>query len=88
MRKIIIFTALMSFSFASFAATELHDSEMASMKSKIGSISVKVKNGTYAEAMSKLSSEADKKHASYYRVTSMGRLGMGSDVSATAEIYE
>lgn len=88
MSKTIIFTTLMFLSFASLAATELHDSEMASMKNKIGSISIKVRNGTYAEAMRKVDNEADKRHASYYRITSMGRPGMGSDVSATAELYE
>ena len=88
MNKVVPLSLLMSLSFGSFAATEIHDSEMANMKKEIGHISIKVKNGTYAEAMKKLSDEADAKNASYYRVTSMGRLGMSSDVTATAIIYQ
>lgn len=88
MNKVVLLSILMSLSFGSFAATEIHDSEMASMKSEIGHISVKVRNGTYSEAMEKLSETADAKNATYYRITSMGRAGMSSDVSATAIIYK
>lgn len=88
MYKTIIFSAFMTMSFSALAATEIHDSEMANMKTEIGHISISVKNGTYSEAMKKLSDTADARHASHFRVTSMGRSGMGSDVTATAVIYQ
>lgn len=78
---------LMSISFTSLAATEIHDREIPDMKQEIGHVSVSVKNGTYSEAMAALSKAADRESATHYRVTSMGRVGMGSDISATAIIY-
>lgn len=35
MNKVVLLSILMSFSFGSFAATEIHDSEMASMKARL-----------------------------------------------------
>lgn len=88
MNKTLIFATLMAFSTLSFAATEIRDSQMADMKDKVGNISVSVKNGTFAEAMMALSKEADQKGAGYYRITSLSRAGMGSDIRATAAVYK
>ncbi|MFP2240882.1 DUF1471 domain-containing protein [Pseudescherichia vulneris] len=88
MNKKIAFAALMSVSTLSFAATEIRDTEMANMNEKIGNISVNVKNGTFEEAMTALSKEADQKGAGYYHITSLERAGMSNDVRATAIIYK
>ncbi|MFG6654562.1 DUF1471 domain-containing protein [Scandinavium sp. M-37] len=88
MNKKVAFAALMSVSTLSFAATEIRDTEMANMDEKIGNISVNVKNGTFEEAMTALSKEADQKGAGYYHITSFERAGMGNDVRATAIIYK
>lgn len=88
MKKAIYSLLLLSLSFSTFAAKEIRGSEMASMKDKIGNISVEVNDGTIDEAIKALSKKADAKGAAYYRVTSVGMEGMGSDVRATAEIYK
>lgn len=88
LNKAIIFTALMAVTTVSFAATEIRDSQMADMKTKIGNISVNVRNGTFEEAMTALNEKADQKGATFYRITSLGRSGMSSDVSATAVVYQ
>ena len=87
-KKAIIFTALMAISATSFAATEIRDSQMANMKDKIGNVSVNIKNGTFEEAMTALSKEADKKGGGYYRITSLERAGMSADIRATAVVYQ
>ncbi|NTX77438.1 DUF1471 domain-containing protein [Serratia proteamaculans] len=86
--KLIISAVLLATSFSVFAAKEIRTSEMASMKEKIGVISVDVRGGTIDEALRAVSKEADEKGASYFHITSIGNSGMGSDVSATAEIYK
>lgn len=70
------------------AAKEIRHSEMANMAEMAGTISVDIRNGTIDEANQALSKKADEKGAKYYRVVSIGMDGMGSDVSATAEIYK
>jgi hypothetical protein len=86
--KTFIFAALMAVSSLSYAATEIRDTEMANMKEKIGNISVNVKNGTFEEAMTALSKQADQKGAGHYHITSLERAGMGDDIRATAVIYK
>jgi hypothetical protein len=86
--KVILLTALMTVSSLSFAAAEIRDSEMAGMKEKVGNISVNIKNGTFEEAMTALSKEADEKGAGYYHITSLDRAGMSADIRATAVIYK
>ena len=86
--KTFIFAALLAVTSTSFAATEIRDSQMAGMKDKIGSVSVNVKNGTFEEAMTALSKEADQKGAGYYHITSLERAGMSADIRATAVIYK
>ena len=86
--KTFIFAALMTVSSFSFAATEIRDSQMADMNQKIGNISVNVKNGTFEEAMTALSKEADQKGAEHYHITSLERTGMSADIRATAVIYK
>lgn len=88
MKKVLLLATLLAASASSFAATEIRDSQMAQMKDKVGNISVSVKNGTFAEAMMALSDEADQKGGGYYRITSLSRAGMGSDIRATAVIYK
>lgn len=58
------------------------------MAKKVGTVSVDIRNGTLDEANRALSEKADEKGAKFYRVISIGMNGMGSDVSATAEIYK
>ena len=79
---------LLAVSTGAFAAKEIRHSEMVDMAKMAGSISVDIRNGTLDEANQALSKEADKKGAKYYRVVSIGMDGMGSNVSATAEIYK
>lgn len=88
LNKAIIFTALMAVTTVSFAATEIRDSQMTDMKTKIGNVSVNVKNGTFEEAMTALSKEADQKGATFYRITSLERTGMSADIRATAVVYK
>ncbi|MFI3014203.1 DUF1471 domain-containing protein [Klebsiella aerogenes] len=88
MKKITCTFLLMMLSFSSFAAKEIRSSEMASMKEKIGNISVEINDGTIDDATSALSKKADEKGAAYYHITSIGMAGMGTDVRATAEIYK
>lgn len=86
--KYIISALLFTVSTGAFAAKEIRHSEMAGMSEKAGSISVDIRNGTLDEASEALAKKADAQGAKYYRVTSIGMDGMGSDVSATAEIYK
>lgn len=87
MKKAITIAILLTASCTSYAATELKDSQMTEKKVEVGHVSVSIRNGTFAEAMNELSQKADEKNANYYRITSLGRFGMGSDVSATAVVY-
>lgn len=88
MKKILfILTTMLVASSTAYAATEISDSKIASMKDKDGSISVNIKNGTFMEAIDALSKEADSKGAKYFHITSLDRSGMGSDIRATASIY-
>ncbi|TFZ52664.1 DUF1471 domain-containing protein [Serratia proteamaculans] len=86
--KLIISAVLLATSFSVLAAKEIRSSEMANMKEKIGEISVDVREGTIDEALQAVSKKADEKGATYFHITSIGKSGMGSDVSATAEIYK
>lgn len=86
--KLITTIVLLGISTGAFAAKEIRHSEMANMAKMSGTISVDIRNGTIDEANKALSKKADEKGAKYYRVTSIGMSGMGSDVSATAEIYK
>lgn len=86
--KYVLATLLLTISTGVFAAKEIRHSEMANMTEKAGTISVDIRNGTLDEANRALSKKADEQGAKYYRVTSIGMSGMGSDVSATAEIYK
>ncbi|MCS2151238.1 DUF1471 domain-containing protein [Scandinavium goeteborgense] len=79
---------LLTISTGAFAAKEIRYSEMADMANVAGSISVNIKNGTLSEAEHALAEKAEKQGAKYYRVTSIGMSGMGSDVRATAVIYK
>lgn len=79
---------LLCVSTGAMAAKEIRHSEMAGMSKEVGTISVDIRNGTIDEASQALSKKADEKGAKYYRVVSIGMNGMGSDVSATAEIYK
>ncbi|MFG6653126.1 DUF1471 domain-containing protein [Scandinavium sp. M-37] len=88
MKYIIPSVLLLTVSFSTFAAKEIRSSEMANMKQKVGEISVDVKDGTIDEATDALSKKADAQGAGFYHITSIGMDGMGSDVSATAEIYK
>jgi Protein of unknown function (DUF1471). len=88
MKKIFILPLLILFSGGVFAAKEIRHSEMADMAKKVGTVSVDIRNGTLDEANRALSEKADEKGAKFYRVISIGMNGMGSDVSATAEIYK
>lgn len=87
-KKTILTLLFMTISGGAFAAKEIRHSEMADMKTKLGTISVDIRNGTLDEANAALVKKADEKGATFYRVTSIGMDGMGSDVSATAEIYK
>ena len=86
--KLITAIVLLGMSTGVYAAKEIRHSEMANMAKMSGTISVDIRNGTIDEANQALSKKADEKGAKYYRVTSIGMNGMGSDVSATAEIYK
>lgn len=86
--KMITTLILLGISTGAIAAKEIRHSEMAGMSKEAGTISVDIKNGTIDEANQALSKKADEKGAKYYRVISIGMDGMGSDVSATAEIYK
>ena len=86
--KTITAMILLCVSTGSMAAKEIRHSEMANMAKMAGTISVDIRNGTIDEANQALSKKADEKGAKYYRVVSIGMDGMGSDVSATAEIYK
>lgn len=86
-KTLCILTTLLAVSSTAYAATEITNKKVASMKEKNGSISVNVKNGTFMEAMDALSKEADKKGAMYFYITSLERSGMGSDIRATATIH-
>lgn len=86
--KLITAIVLLGMSTGVYAAKEIRHSEMANMAKMSGTISVDIRNGTLDEANQALSKKADEKGAKYYRVTSIGMNGMGSDVSATAEIYK
>lgn len=86
--KHIAALVLLGMSTSVFAAKEIRHSEMADMAKMAGTISVDIRNGTIDEANQALSKKADEKGAKYYRVTSIGMNGMGSDVSATAELYK
>lgn len=85
-----IITAIVLFSMNGFvhAAKEIRHSEMANMAQPFGSVTVTIRNGTLDEANKELSKKADKKGAKYYRITSIGMDGMGSNLSASAEIYK
>lgn len=85
--KLITAIVLLGMSTGVYAAKEIRHSEMANMAKMSETISVDIRNGTIDEANQALSKKADEKGAKYYRVTSIGMNGMGSDVSATAEIY-
>lgn len=87
-KKYMLAALLLPISMGAFAAKEIRHSEMADMAEKVGVISVEVRNGTLDEANEALSKKADEKNAKYYRVTSIGMSGMGSDVRATADIYK
>ncbi|QKN79850.1 DUF1471 domain-containing protein [Scandinavium goeteborgense] len=87
MRKLILSFALLSMSCGAFAAKEIRHSEMADMGTNLGSISVSVRNGTIDEAVKELSSKADSKDAKFFRITSIGMDGMGSNVTARADLY-
>lgn len=87
-KKMILAAILLSASTGVMAAKEIRYSEMADMAQKVGNISVDVRNGTLDDANRALAKKADEKGAKYYRVTSIGMDGMGSDVRATAEIYK
>ncbi|HCR1139874.1 TPA: DUF1471 domain-containing protein [Klebsiella aerogenes] len=86
--KAITALILLGLSTGAMAAKEIRHSEMAGMSKQVGSISVDIRNGTIDEANQALSKKADEAGAKYYRVVSIGMDGMGSDVSATAEIYK
>lgn len=86
--KYVSAVILLAMSTSAFAAKEIRHSEMADMAKMAGTISVDIRNGTLDEANQALSKKADESGAKYYRVTSIGMSGMGSDVSATAEIYK
>ena len=86
--KIVTAIVILAMSNGVFAAKEIRHSEMANMAKMAGTISVDIRNGTIDEANQALSKKADEKGAKYYRVISIGMNGMGSDVSATAEIYK
>ena len=89
MIKKTVFTVLcLAVSCSVFAAKEIRHSEMAGMAQKAGTVSVDIRDGTLDEANEALAKKADEQGAKYYRVTSIGMDGMGSDVSATAEIYK
>ncbi|HAV1831528.1 TPA: DUF1471 domain-containing protein [Enterobacter hormaechei subsp. steigerwaltii] len=84
-----VFTVLcLAVSSSAFAAKEIRHSEMADMAQKAGTVSVDIRNGTLDEANRALAKKTDEKGTKYYRVTSIGMDGMGSDVSGTAEIYK
>ncbi|MGR7122156.1 DUF1471 domain-containing protein [Klebsiella aerogenes] len=87
-KKILLPIVLLTVSVGAFAAKEIRHSEMAGMTQKIGDITVIVRNGTLDEANQALAKKADEMGAKFYRVTSIGMNGMGSDVSASAVIYK
>ncbi|ELD4017373.1 DUF1471 domain-containing protein [Salmonella enterica] len=87
MKRIIAVIALVyAVSHSAFAATELRHSDM-SRNHKIGNVSAEVIDGTIDDVMQKLSKKTDKAGAAYFRVTSMGTVGMGDTMRGTAEIY-
>ncbi|MBU9843905.1 DUF1471 domain-containing protein [Rahnella ecdela] len=88
MNKIISTALLLSLSFSVFAAKEIRNSEMESMKVKTGDITIEIKDGTLDEAVSLLSKKADEKGASYFHIISISKPGMGGTVRATAETYK
>lgn len=88
MNKLIPSLFLLTLSFSTFAAEEIRNFEVASMKQHVGSISVELKDGTLDEAVSALSKKTDQQGADYYHITSIGVEGMGGTVRATAEIYK
>ncbi|HAV1788645.1 TPA: DUF1471 domain-containing protein [Enterobacter hormaechei subsp. xiangfangensis] len=87
-KRYIVAALLLSVSTGVFAAKEIRHSEMAKMATKIGEVTVDIRNGTLDEANQELAKKADEQGAKYYRVTSIGMDGMGSNVSGTAEIYK
>ncbi|EBT2064767.1 DUF1471 domain-containing protein [Salmonella enterica] len=87
-KSLITMALIFAINTSTIAATEIRDSEMATMKEKIGSVSVNIKNGTFNEATKALSQAADEKGASYFHITSLERAGMSSDIRATAVVYK
>ncbi|EAB3095554.1 DUF1471 domain-containing protein [Salmonella enterica] len=87
-RSFIALVLLLAINKTASAATEIRDSEKATMKEKLGSVSVNIKNGTFNEATRALSQAADEKGASFFHITSLERAGMSSDIRATAVVYK
>lgn len=87
MLKLWVLMITLGVASTAIAATELRDSQMADMKSEAGHVSVNVRDGTFADAISALNKKADERGAKYFRVTSLDRAGMSSDVRASAVLY-
>lgn len=87
-RSSIALVLLLAINTTASAATEIRDSEMSTMKEKLGTVSVNIKNGTFNEAAKALSLAAHEKGASFFHITSLERVGMSSNIRATAVVYK
>ncbi|MFI3014194.1 DUF1471 domain-containing protein [Klebsiella aerogenes] len=88
MYKYLLSAFFLMISTGAFAAKEIRHSEMAGMTKEAGTVNVDVRDGTIDEAIKAISKKADEKGAKYFRITSIGMDGMGSNVSAAAVIYK
>ncbi|ARD38747.1 DUF1471 domain-containing protein [Edwardsiella ictaluri] len=79
--------ALLLSATSAFAASQI-DARQAMDKQRIGAVRIQIPNGTLEQAVDALAQKTTQQGGNYFQITSIGSTGMGSNTTATAEIYK
>ncbi|ACY85023.1 DUF1471 domain-containing protein [Edwardsiella piscicida] len=79
--------ALLLSATSAFAASQI-DARQAMDQQRIGAVRIQIPNGTLDQTVDALAQKTAQQGGDYFHITSIGSTGMGSSITATAEIYK